>query len=86
MVLDRELISPIAAAENTIVQKSALAFDLENAFANFFSGLAGDRDPDMLIECFVETRESRIADFSLEDLRKMSSAILMPKSETSTKA
>lgn len=70
LVLDRELVSPIRASENTIVQKSALAFDLESVFASFFSELAGDRDPDMLIECFVETRESRIADFSLERLTK----------------
>lgn len=70
LVLDRELTSPILASENMIVQKSGLAFDLENVFANFFSNLSGERDPDMLLECFVETRESRIADFSLERLTK----------------
>jgi hypothetical protein len=70
LVLDRELVSAIMAAENTIVPKSGLAFDLEPVFSSFFSGLTGDLDPDMLIECFVETRESRIADFSLERLTK----------------
>lgn len=47
-------------------QKSPLAFDLEKVFSSFFSSLAGDNDPDLIINCFVETKESRIADFSLE--------------------
>jgi hypothetical protein len=46
--------------------KSQLAFDLDNIFNSFFAGLVGDTDPNMLIECFVETKESRIADFALE--------------------
>jgi hypothetical protein len=48
--------------------KSQLAFDLDNIFNSFFAGLVGDTDPNMLIECFVETKESRIADFALEKL------------------
>jgi cold shock CspA family protein len=48
--------------------KSQIAFDLDNIFNSFFAGLVGDADPDMLIECFVETKESRIADFALEKL------------------
>lgn len=48
--------------------KSQIAFDLDNIFNSFFAGLAGETDPDMLIECFVETKESRIADFALEKL------------------
>lgn len=48
--------------------KSQIAFDLDNVFNSFFSGLVGDADPDMLAECFVETTESRIADFALEKL------------------
>jgi cold shock CspA family protein len=49
-------------------RKSQIAFDLDNIFNSFFAGLVGDADPDMLIECFVETKESRIADFALEKL------------------
>lgn len=60
------LVSPVLAEDIFIEQKSALAFDLEKVFAGFFSNLAGDDDPDLLINCFVETRESRVADFSLE--------------------
>jgi cold shock CspA family protein/GTPase SAR1 family protein len=70
LVLDRELSAPLSASDNRIVQKSGLSFDLENVFDGFFAGLAGDQDPEMLVECFVETRESRIADFSLERLTK----------------
>ena len=70
LVLNRELKAPLLASDNRIVQKSPLSFDLENVFDGFFSSLAGDRDPSMLIDCFVESRESRIADFSLERLTK----------------
>ena len=70
LVLDRELTSVVRPAENVIVAKSGLAFDIEQVFARFFSSLTGDEDPEMLIECFVETRESRVADFSLERLTK----------------
>lgn len=70
LVLNRPLVAPITGNDNSIVQKSALAFDLENVFARFFTGMAGETDPDMLIDCFVETRESRVADFSLEKITK----------------
>lgn len=70
LVLDRALVPAISRSENYIVQKSALAFDLEAVFSKFFSNLVGQNDADMLAECFVETRESRIADFSLEKLTK----------------
>lgn len=70
LVLDRALESAVPAQDNRLIQKSHLAFDLEKVFESFFSELAGDDDPDMLIDCFVETRESRIADFSLEKITK----------------
>jgi GTPase SAR1 family protein len=70
LVLDRDLTSAVRQADNVIVAKSGLAFDIEQVFARFFSSLTGDEDPEMLIECFVETRESRVADFSLERLTK----------------
>ena len=70
LVLDRTLTAPIAPRDNSIIQKTGLAFDLENVFLMFFSGLIGDDDPDMLINCFVETQESCVADFSLEKITK----------------
>lgn len=51
-----------------ISKKSSISFDLEGVFTAFFSRLTGEHDKDLLIECFVETRESRIADFSLEKM------------------
>lgn len=66
LVQTESLVPAIPLQEIHVEQKSALAFDLEGVFANFFSNLTGDGDPDLLINCFVETRESRVADFSLE--------------------
>jgi cold shock CspA family protein/energy-coupling factor transporter ATP-binding protein EcfA2 len=70
LVLDRHLSSPMFSSDNRIMQKSGLSFDLESVFDGFFAGLSGENDTDMLIDCFVETRESKIADFSLERLTK----------------
>lgn len=70
LVVDRNLTAPIPESENRIVQKSALAFDLDKVFSSFFANLSGESDPDMIIDCFVETKESRIADFSLERITK----------------
>lgn len=71
------LKEPLKAAlpEGSIIRepKSQLAFDLDKVFDTFFSRMTGENDPDMLIECFVETRESRIADFTLE---KMTAQVL----------
>lgn len=73
LLLTQKLIAPIEEGDIKISQKSDIAFDLDRVFSNFFSRLTGDDDEDLLIECFVETRESRIADFSLE---KMTTCVL----------
>jgi cold shock CspA family protein len=70
LILERSLFAPIAPGDIALVQKSAMAFDLDNVFARFFSGLVGDNDPNLIIDCFVETRESRIADFALERITR----------------
>ena len=51
-----------------IEHKSALAFDLDQVFSSYFSTLEGQGDEDLVINCFVETNESRVADFSLEKI------------------
>lgn len=66
--LTQALIAPIPDAEVRIKRKSDLAFDLDQVFESFFSRLAGQHDTDMLVECFVETRESRVADLALEKI------------------
>lgn len=68
LLLTRSLQAPFGASDIHPNQKSGIAFDLDRIFTSFFSGLSGDSDPDMIIECFVETKESRIADFALEKL------------------
>ncbi len=68
VALTKELIPALSENQIHISRKSDIAFDLEKVFANFFSRLTGDSDRDLLIECFVETKESRIADFSLEKM------------------
>jgi cold shock CspA family protein/GTPase SAR1 family protein len=68
LLLTQGLHSAFADSDIHPNHKSQIAFDLDNIFNSFFAGLAGETDPDMLIECFVETKESRIADFALEKL------------------
>ena len=66
--LGRALKAPIEQSEITRSQKSALAFDLDRFFYSFFERLSNDQDEDFLVKCFVESRESRIADFALEKI------------------
>ena len=73
MMLSRPLVAPIPDTEITRMPKSEISFDLDRVFDTYFNRMRGDNDPDLLIECFVETRESRIADYSLE---KMTNRIL----------
>ena len=70
LLLSQELLPPLNNVDIKLSQKSEIAFDLDRVFTSFFSRLTGDNDEDLLIECFVETRESRIADFSLEKMTK----------------
>ena len=51
-----------------MVARTALAQDLDPVFREFFGVMSGERDRDMLVECFVETRESRNADEALKKL------------------
>tara|TARA_R110002012_G_scaffold66614_3_gene174181 strand:+ start:318 stop:3275 length:2958 start_codon:yes stop_codon:yes gene_type:complete len=68
LLLTQNLISPLRKSDIKLLTKSEIAFDLEKVFSKFFSRLAGDNEEDMLVECFVETHESRLADFSLEKI------------------
>lgn len=72
-LLSTPLVAAIGHNEIFRQQKSRLAFDLEPVFDSFFSRMTGEDDPDLIIECFVETRESRIAEHSLE---KMTARVL----------
>lgn len=67
LLLGRPLVAPVDRSEIHLEKKSDLAFDLEPVFARYFDRLTSE-DDDMLVDCFVETKESRIADFSLEKI------------------
>lgn len=68
VLLTRPLNSPFNDSDIHPESKSQIAFDLDRVFTEYFAGLSGENDPNLLIECFVETKESRIADFALEKL------------------
>lgn len=61
LAVSRTLLAAVPPSDVKINQKSDIAFELDGIFATFFSRLTGDQDEDMLIECFVESRESRFA-------------------------
>ena len=64
-ILDTVLV----LSSRRLLQKPPLLRDLENVYRKFFSTISGE-DPDMLAECFVESKESRSADESLEKITK----------------
>jgi len=43
-------------------ERSELAVDLDRVMDSFFLRLSGDKDPEMLLNCFVTTKESQIAE------------------------
>lgn len=61
------LYSVINSTERRLFQKDSLLRDLESVYREFFSTISND-DPDMLARCFVETKESRSADESMEKI------------------
>jgi len=48
--------------------RDSLASDAATLFAQFFSRMSNEKDREMLRDCFVETGESRRADFELEKI------------------
>jgi len=69
-VRPNENLEPVTAlSERCLLPKSPLLRDLENIYGKFFSTISGE-DPDMLAKCFVESKESRMADESLEKITR----------------
>ena len=68
LLLSQTLKAPFTDNDIKIQNKTDIAFDLDQVFSAFFNKLTGDEDEELLVECFVETRESRIADFALEKI------------------
>jgi predicted type IV restriction endonuclease len=68
-ILATETLRPILKSnDKKFLQKSQLAQDVERIFKEFFSSMVGKNDPEMLANCFVESKESRDADNSLEKI------------------
>lgn len=63
--------APFSEDSIMLSRKSELAFDLEKIFDNFFDRIT--EDDELIYSCFVESQESKIAEFSLE---KMTASIL----------
>lgn len=55
-------------ADARMRKRDELASDAALLFSQFFSRMSDDKDKEMLRDCFVETQESRKADFELEKL------------------
>ncbi|WP_156782065.1 hypothetical protein [Acidihalobacter aeolianus] len=53
-----------------LLSKSRMAADLDTVFRSFFGTMSGDNDPEMLAKCFVESKESREADISLQKIAR----------------
>ncbi|MGL4501357.1 MAG: AAA family ATPase [Planktothrix sp.] len=65
-----EILEPVINLDKrAFLPKSILLRDLETIYGSFFSTISGE-DPDMLINCFVESQESKAADESLEKITK----------------
>lgn len=62
------LFVPIEQSTIKLAAKSDLARDLEEVFESFFSAMSGDDDPDMLRNCFVESKESKQGDKTLSKI------------------
>lgn len=67
------LYSSIEESSIRIGKKSSLASDLEEVFDNFFSVISGDDDKKLLLECFVDSKESDVAE---KDLEKIASELI----------
>jgi energy-coupling factor transporter ATP-binding protein EcfA2 len=53
---------------NQLLGRDKLAQDLDRVFDRFFKSLLDDSDAQMLIDCFVDTKESRFADTTMQKL------------------
>lgn len=52
----------------SILERGKFSYDIDRVMSEFFSKLNGETDPDLLIKCFVETKESRAAEEKLKQL------------------
>ncbi|MHB8369068.1 MAG: AAA family ATPase [Leptospirales bacterium] len=64
-----EVLKPLLKTSDIrFLPKNKLALDLDRVFKEFFSSMAGENDPEMLAQCFVDSKESKEADINLEKI------------------
>jgi hypothetical protein len=73
-----ELYSPVPDSLVSLAPKTQLAIDLDGVFDRFFRSITNDRDTEMLVECFVESKESRQADAALQKITRDIVASIQP--------
>ncbi|MCB8838084.1 cold shock domain-containing protein [Aurantimonas sp. VKM B-3413] len=66
--IDGAKYTALSDVEIKLTGKADFAFEIERILDHFFDKIRGDDDPDLILHCFVESRESRYAEFSLEKL------------------
>jgi len=71
-------VQVIQPREIRLLKKNQMASDLDPLFREFFGALSGDNDQEMLLSCFVETPESRLADEALQKLLRSISTEIRP--------
>lgn len=52
------------------MRKTEISRDIEKVFTKFFTSMSGEEDSEMLINCFVESKESKETDVSLQRIAK----------------
>ena len=78
-----KLMRAVPQAQILKLPKSPYATELAQVFTQFFSDMSGDNDPDMIAQCFVESKESKEADISLHKITtRLINSIQMVESGT----
>ncbi len=76
IISEEELYSIQDPQKARFMKKSQIAQDLNRVFDEFFGTISGNNDTEMLSKCFVETKESREADTTLDKItRKLTNDI-----------
>ncbi|WLQ17077.1 hypothetical protein O5O45_14245 [Hahella aquimaris] len=70
VISSEKLEAPTLQSGIRLMHRQKLASDIELIFKRFFSDISGDNDPDMLAECFVESKESKEAEVGLEKIAR----------------
>lgn len=69
-VSQAEDLATIKTDSPQFMRKTEISRDIEKVFTKFFTSMSGDEDSEMLINCFVESKESRETDVSLQRIAK----------------